>query len=406
MPALRNIGQLATCRAEGGQADIHIIPNAAVAWKGSIIEWVGPDSELPVEWMSEAQINADGRLVVPGLVDCHTHLAFGGWRADEFEARLQGAGYLEIAEKGGGIMRTVAQTRGSTMEILARRSEEFLSSMLALGITTVEAKSGYGLTVTEELKQLRVYKSLARRQPVRLVSTFLAHTVPPEYSDKRADYVHMLTEALIPTIAEEELAVFCDVFVEEGAFTLEEGREILTAGQRAGLTPKIHADQFNDLGGTLLAARLRAASADHLECISEESIAALAAAGTVAVSLPIAAVYLGQAAMPARALIEAGVPVAVATDFNPGSAPSYHLPLAMTLACVRQKMTPAEALKGATIIAARALHLDTIVGSVEPGKSADLVVVNAPDVNHWLYHFCPNGAHTTILKGHAYPSGR
>lgn len=406
MPALRNIGQLATCRAEGGQAELHVIANAAVAWKGSLIEWVGPDAELPVEWMSEAQINADGRLVVPGLVDCHTHLAFGGWRADEFEDRLKGADYLEIAEKGGGIMRTVAQTRGSSMEILAQRSEEFLANMLALGVTTVEAKSGYGLTVTEEIKQLRVYKSVARRQPLRLVSTFLAHTVPPEYADKREDYVHMLTEALIPTIASEELATFCDVFVEEGAFTLEEGREILTAGQRAGLTPKIHADQFNELGGTLLAARLRAASADHLECVSAKSIDALAAAGTVAVSLPIAALYLGQQAMPARALIEAGVPVAVATDFNPGSAPSFHLPLAMMLACVRQKMTPAEALKGATIIAARALHLDTIVGSVETGKSADMVIIDAPDVNHWLYHFRPNAAHSTILKGHAYPRAR
>ena len=378
--------------------------NAAVAWKGSIIGWVGPDAELPIEWMSESQINAGGRLVVPGLVDCHTHLAFGGWRADEFEDRIKGESYLDIAKRGGGIMRTVSQTRGSSMEALLSKSDAFLVEMRALGVTTVEAKSGYGLTVTDEMKQLRVYKSLARRQPTRIVPTFLAHTVPPEYSEDRDSYVRMLTDALIPNIAGEKLAKFCDVFVEEGAFTLDEGREILTAGQKAGLIPKIHADQFHDLGGAMLAAKLRAASADHLECVSKEGIAALAAAGTVAVSLPLAALYLGQDPLPARELIEAGVPVAVATDFNPGSAPSFHLPMAMTLACVRQKMTPAEALKGATLIAARALHLDTIVGSVEVGKSADLVILDAPDVNHWLYHFRSNVAHTVILKGNAYPS--
>jgi imidazolonepropionase len=363
---------------------------------------VGHDAQLPIEWMSEEHMNADGRLVVPGLVDCHTHLAFGGWRADEFEARLKGASYLEIAKRGGGIMRTVAQTRASSIEELAARSETFLDGMRRLGVTTVEVKSGYGLTVTEEVKQLRVYRSLLRRQPTRLVPTFLAHTVPPEYEEDRAEYVKMLTDALIPAIAEEKLAEFCDVFVEDGAFTVDEGRAILTAGQRAGLIPKIHADQFHDTGGAVLAAKLRAASADHLECISKDGIGALAAAGTVAVSLPIAALYLNQQALPARDLIEAGVPVAVATDFNPGSAPSYHLPLAMTLACVRQRMTPNEALKGATLIAARALHLDGTVGSVEVGKSADLLMLNAPDVSHWLYHFRDNLAHTVVLKGNAY----
>ena len=399
MPVLRNIGQLATCREEGPQSEIHLLSNAAVAWRGSLIEWVGRDDHLPIEWMSENQLNADGRLVVPGLVDCHTHLAFGGWRADEFEARLKGETYLEIAKRGGGIMRTVAQTRGSSMETLVSKSEAFLSEMRKLGVTTVEAKSGYGLSVTEEIKQLGVYRSLTRRQPTRIVSTFLAHTVPPEYSESRTDYIHMLTDALIPTIAGEKLATFCDVFVEHGAFTLEEGREILSAGLKAGLIPKIHADQFHDSGGATLAARLRAASADHLECISSDGIAALAAAGTVAVSLPIAALYLGQEPLPARDLIDAGAPVAVATDFNPGSAPCYHLPLAMTLACVRQNMTPAEALKGATIIAARALHLDKIVGSVEVGKSADLAIVDAPSPAHWLYHLRANGVVATIARG-------
>ncbi|MEJ2339468.1 MAG: amidohydrolase family protein [Gemmatimonadales bacterium] len=348
MPVLRNIGELATCRADGGQAEIHAVSEAALAWRDGQILWLGPEADLPFEPGVEESFDAGGRLVVPGLVDCHTHLAFAGWRAGEFEQRILGRSYLEIAEAGGGILSTVRATRAASQEDLQARSRLFLDEMLALGVTTVECKSGYGLSLEEELKQL---------------------------------------------------ARCCDVFLERSAFTWEEARRILEAGNDAGLLGKLHADQLTDGGGAGLAAEAGAVSADHLECISEGGIRALAEAGVVAVSLPIATLYLNQEPMPARRLIDAGAAVAVATDFNPGSAPSYHLPFAMTLACNLQRMTPAEVLKGATIYAARAIGLEDRVGSLEPGKAADFAVIDAPDVDHWLYHLRPNACVATVIGG-------
>ncbi len=264
----------------------------------------------------------------------------------------------------------------------------------------MECKSGYGLEPDGELKLLRVYRQLANDQPVRLVPTFLgAHVVPPEFRDNRAGYVDLLADRMIPALAKEKLAACCDVFVEESAFSAAEARRILRAGQKSGLSAKLHADQLSEGGGAELAAELKALSADHLEHISERGIAAMAAAGVVAVSLPIASLYLGQPPMPARRLIEAGVAVAVASDFNPGSAPSYHLPLALTLACLLQRMSPSEALKGATIYAARAVGKDDQVGSLEPGKAADFAVIDAPDVNQWIYHFRPNACVMTVIGG-------
>ena len=400
MKVLINIGQLATCRAEGGQGDIHALSDAAMAWDGGVIRWVGPAKALPEEYGPAERVDAGGRLVIPGLIDCHTHLAFGGWRAGEFEQRILGRSYLELARSGGGIASTVRQTRAATKEQLVLRSRGFLEEMLALGVTTVECKSGYGLTLDSELKLLRVYRRLALEQPVRIVPTFLgAHTIPAEFQGKRAEYVKLVADCMIPAVAEERLAASCDVFVEESAFTVEEARRILRAGQAAGLAAKLHADQLSSGGGAELAAELGALSADHLEHVSEGGIAALAASGVVAVSLPLASLYLAQPPTPARRLIEAGVPVAVATDFNPGSAPSYHLPLALTLACTMQKMTPAEALKGATSYAATASARYESVGSLEVGKSADFAVIDAPDVNHWIYHFRPNACVMTVIGG-------
>jgi imidazolonepropionase len=397
---LHNIAQLATCRAEGGQGEIHAIADAALAGEGETIRWVGPMRELPAEYRGAERVDAGGRLVVPGLVDCHTHLAFGGWRAEEFEQRILGRDYLEIARAGGGIAATVRHTRAASEDELAERVLGFLREMQALGVTTVECKSGYGLDREGELKLLRVYRRLAERQSVRLVPTFLgAHLVPPEFRDDRERYVDLLVRELIPMIGRERLAAFCDVFVEASAFTVDEARRILRAGQAAGLAAKLHADQLSAGGGAELAAELGAVSADHLECISDAGIAALARTGVVAVSLPIATLYLRQEAMPARRLIEAGVPVAVATDFNPGTAPSYHLPFALTLACTLQRMTPAEALKGATIIAARAIGLERRVGSLEAGKAADFSVVDAPDVRQWLYHCRANACVRVVVAG-------
>jgi imidazolonepropionase len=402
MKLLHNIAQLVTCRAEAGQGEIHPISNGAVVWEEGVILWVGEERSLPAAYQSPTaeRLDAGGGLVIPGLIDCHTHLAFAGWRAEEFVQRIRGRSYIDIARSGGGIAETVRLTRSADEAQLSRRAAGFLAEMLALGVTTVECKSGYGLSEDAELKLLRVYRRLSGEQPIRLVPTFLgAHVIPSEFSSNRAGYLDLLTGRLIPTIAREKLAVCCDVFVEASAFTVAEARRILRAGQEAGLAPKLHADQLTDSGGAELAGEIGALSADHLECVSDRGIAALARAGVVAVSLPFASLFLGQPPMPARRLIEAGVAVAVATDFNPGTAPSYHLPLALTLACTLQRMTPAESLKGATIYAARALGLDSEVGSLEPGKAADFVLIDAPSVDQWLYHFRPNASIMTVIAG-------
>lgn len=398
--ALRNIGLLATCQAGGPQSELHAIEHGALVWNGPLIVWAGPERDLPEAYRAARAEDAGGRLVVPGLVDCHTHLAFGGWRANEFTERALGRTYAEIAAAGGGIASTVRKTRAASDASLLARCRGFLGEMIQLGVTAVECKSGYGLTVDQELKLLHVYRQLADESAATIVPTFLgAHVVPAEYRDHRDRYVSLLIDELIPAIARDGLARCCDVFVERSAFTVDEARRILTAGAAAGLAPKLHADQLTDGGGAQLAAEVGALSADHLEHVSAEGIAALASAHVVAVSLPLASLYIRQPPMPARRLLEAGVAVAVASDFNPGSAPSFHLPLAMTLACTTQGMTPAESLRGATIVAARAVGLAETHGSLEAGKRADFAVIDAPDVEHWLYHFRANACVRTVIGG-------
>ena len=399
MPVLGNIGTLARCLPSGPQSELHLLHRAALAWEGERLRWVGAEAELPAEFRAWPREDAGGCLVIPGLVDCHTHLAFAGWRADEFAQRLAGKSYLEIAVAGGGIAATVAKTRAASAEHLAARCREHLAAMAGLGVTTVEAKSGYGLTLEHELGLLRVYRELSAG-PQRIVATLLAaHVVPREYRERRAEYVALIVDEMLPAVAREGLAAFCDVFVEEGAFTPVEARAIFAAAARHGLRPKLHADQLSGGGGAELAAEVHAVSADHLEQVSAAGIARLAEAGVVAVSLPFAALYLGVAPMPARRLLAAGVAVAVATDFNPGTAPSYHLPVALTLACTLQRMSPAEALKGATCVAARAIGLEGELGSLEAGKSADFVLLDADSVEQWLYHLRANAARRTVARG-------
>lgn len=400
MPVLKGIGALATCAPGAGQSDIGVIPDAALAWQGETLRWVGPARDLPGELASWPIEDAGGRLVVPGLVDCHTHLAFAGWRQDEFEQKLLGRTYLDIAKAGGGILSTVARTRAASERELTDRAAGFLAEMARLGVTTVEAKSGYGLDLETELRLLRVYRSLELIGPARVVATFLgAHTVPAEYRTRRGAYIDLVINEMIPAAAADGIARFCDVFVEESAFSVEEGRRILLAGKAARLLPKLHADQLSSCGGAELAAEVGAVSADHLERISVAGIAAMKASGVVAVSLPLASLYLGHAPLPARRILEAGLPLAVATDFNPGSAPSFHLPFAMMLACTLQRMTPAEVLKGATLVAAQALGLQRRIGSLEPGKAADFAVIDAESVNHWMYHCRANACVRTVVGG-------
>jgi imidazolonepropionase len=401
MPCLTGIAELATCPPDGGQAQIGIIRDAALVWQNERITWVGPEHELPPPYDNEDPIDCAGKLVIPGLIDCHTHLCFGGWRGDEFSQRLAGMSYLEIAQQGGGIVSTVAATRSATAGELLEKARRALDQMFSLGITTVECKSGYGLETATELKQLEIYRQLDEQHPVDLVSTFLgAHVVPPEYRDQRGKYVDLLCDEMIPEVSRRSLAEYCDCYIDAGAFTLEEGRRILTCAQKHGLKLKIHAEQIEYTGAAALAAELGAQSAEHLERIDTDGIAALAAAGVVAVSLPLASLYLQDDFLAARALIDAGIKLAVATDFNPGSAPSCHLPLALTLACLNQNMTPAEALKGATSCAAAAIGRETDIGSLLPGYRADISIIDAPSVNHWLYRFQANACSAVIKNGH------
>ncbi len=400
MTVLRNIGQLATCSPEAPQQDAGLVGAAALVFENGEICWTGPESQLPETYAEQESVDCQQRLVIPGLVDCHTHLCFGGWRGDEFEMRLLGRSYQDIAAAGGGIRSTVAATRADSVEELIDKTLDALEGILDLGITTVECKSGYGLESEAELKQLLIYAQLDQMQAVDLVPTFLgAHMVPDEYRDRRQEYVDLLCDELIPAVASEQLARFCDIFIEEGAFTLAEAEKILAKARETGLELKVHADQLSNGGGASLAARLGAVSAEHLEYIDDAGIAALADSGTVAVSLPLASLYLRERYLPARAMLEAGVRVAVATDFNPGSAPSYHLPLAMTLACINQQMTPQEVLMGATTVAARAVGEETRIGSLLPGYAADITIIDAPTLNHWLYHFRGNACIGVIKDG-------
>ena len=389
MLVLKNISILYTCRPAGKQADVHPVRDAAFAWDNGQVLWAGRESELPEEYRSPDEvIDAHGKIVIPGLIDCHTHLCFGGWRAEEYEKRLSGVSYLDIAKAGGGILSTVKETRAASEDELFDKASALLDEIVRLGVTAIECKSGYGLSMEDELKQLRVYRRLAEVKPLTIVSTFLgAHTVPPGYREDRKGYIDMVVNEMIPAVTGEGLARFCDVFVEDSAFTVPEARRILEAAKSAGLKLKVHADQLTSGGGAELAAELGAVTADHLERVSDNGIRRMKKADVVGVSLPIASLYTYQPYLNCRRLVDAGVSVAVATDFNPGSAPCYDLPLAMMLACNHGRLTPAESLKAATIHAAKAIGMEASIGSIEAGKRADFNILDAPDINHWIYHF-------------------
>ncbi|MED4987830.1 imidazolonepropionase, partial [Geobacillus stearothermophilus] len=351
--------------------------------------------------LAEAEvIDAKGKTVTPGLVDPHTHLVYAGSREHEWTMRLGGATYMEIMNAGGGIHATTKATREASEEMLYEESKRRLDQFLLHGVTTVEAKSGYGLSLEHEIKQLEVAKRLDDTHPVDIVSTFLgAHAVPPEWKHDPDEYVRLIIDEMIPEVARLGLAEFNDVFCERGVFTPEQARLILEAGKAHGLTPKIHADEIEPYGGAELAAEVGAISADHLLRASDEGIRRMADGGVIGVLLPGTAFFLMTKAADARRLIDAGVPVALATDCNPGSSPTVSLPLVMSLACLHMGMTPAEAMAAATINAAHAIGRAHLVGSLEPGKKADLVIFNVPNYVQIMYHYGVNHVETVIKGG-------
>jgi imidazolonepropionase len=381
-----------------------VVAPGSIAVADGRIAWVGPPRETPPELdlsRNPRRVDASGKIALPGFIDSHTHLVFAGTREKEFELRLQGASYQEIAAKGGGIKFTVAKTRQAGKEELFAVGKKRLDQMLSLGTTTVEAKSGYGLSVKDEIKMLEVLRDLDRAHPVDVVPTFMgAHEIPPEYAGRKDDYVRLVVEEMIPAVAREKLAVFCDVFCEQGVFSPEESRRILEAGRRFGLEAKIHADELTALGGAELAAELGAVSADHLLFASERGMERMAEKGVVATLLPGTAffLFLGRYA-PARKMIAKGVTVALASDFNPGSCMTQSLPLITTLACTQMRLTPAEAILGITLHAAKALKKEREIGTLEPGKQADLVILDIPDYRHLPYHFGINHVWKVIKKG-------
>ena len=382
---IRNAKAIVPCagrvpRRGPAQRDLSVIPNGSVASQDGAICFVGTadDCQRTVRLASAARaLDATGCTVLPGFVDPHTHAVYAGARFDELRRRLAGASYAEIAAGGGGIVATVQATRAASADEVLAQTRPRLDEMLRCGTTTCEMKSGYGLDVETELKLLRVIRALDRVHPMDLVPTFMgAHEIPVDYRSRRRAYLDLIIDQMIPAVAAEGLAEWCDVFCDEGVYTPEEAREILDAGRRANLKPRLHADELAPSGGTRLAADLRARAADHLVHVAPDGIRALADAGVVATLLPVAAFYLklGRYA-PARALIDAGVPVALATDVNPGGGFSPSMPFAMALACFEMQMTLEEAVIAATINAAYALDRHDRVGSIEPAKRMDAVVI-------------------------------
>ena len=381
-----------------------IIGCGALAARRGKIVWVGPSSELltAVRPMAFCKlIDAYGKTVMPGLVDPHTHLVFAGSRENEFAMRIQGKTYLEIAAAGGGINATVAATRQASKAELAFAARRVLNRMLRLGTTTVEAKSGYGLDVETEIRMLEVIQDLDQDEPIGVVPTFMgAHEIPPELRQNPEAYVDLVISQMIPAVAGRKLARFCDVFCETGVFSVEQTERIFRAAQAAGMETRVHADELTDLGGAAMAAREKARTADHLLYANDDGIRAMAQAGVIAVLLPGTAYFLHmQRYARARDMIAAGVPVALATDFNPGSCMTESMPLIMNMACTQMRMLPAEAITAATINAAWAIGEQERVGSLEVGKQADLLVLEAPNHEHLCYHFGVNLVERVIKGG-------
>ncbi len=369
---------------------LSIIPDGAMLVRGKRIERVGTRAEIESLIHSDCEVvDAQGRTVLPGFIDAHTHPVFAGVRANEFEERASGATYQEIAARGGGIQSTVRTTREATLDELVAAGRRYANWFLRTGTTTIEAKSGYGLTLDDELKILRAIRQLDQEMPLRYVSTFLgAHNIPPEYKTRRQGYVSLLIDEMLPRVGAEKLAEFCDVFCEEKVFTVDEARQILLAARRQGLGLRMHADQLSLSGGARLAAELGAQTADHLEHTDGEGIGALKSAAVQPVLLPGSVYALGLSRYPAaREMIDAGLAIVLATDFNPGSSPTPSIPMVLSIASTHMKITPAEGITATTINAAFSLNRGNQLGSLEPDKLADFVIHDAGDYREIPYFF-------------------
>ncbi len=405
MLLIKNIGLLQTpvgSASAKGEAQAHNlkIKNAAILIESGFIKAIFEGGELPFCDKSVDTLDAGGSLATPGWIDCHTHLVFGGWRQHEVPLKLRGASYLEILRAGGGILDTVRHTRQASEDALYEKSRVFLNEMLAHGVTVVEGKSGYGLDLEHELKQLRVMKRLNETQPVEVVPTFMgAHAIPEKYAGNGDGYIDYLCRDVLPRVKEEGLARFADVFCEDSVFNVEQSRKYLKAAQALGLGIKIHADEIEEIGGARLAGELHAVSAEHLIATGEQGMEALASGGVTAVLLPQTSFYLNKPFAQARRMMELNIPVAIASDFNPGSSPSCNLQLAANLAYLKYRMQPSEVLTAVTLNAACAIGLGDRLGTIEAGKQADIVLWDAPDMEMLCYRFGSNLAHTVIKKG-------
>jgi len=393
--AIVNIGQLVTLagpprpRVGAEMRELGLIEDAALLIEDGRIAAVGTYAELRSRIAPDATVvDAEGRCVTPGFVDAHTHLVFAGNRAAEFEQRIAGESYQQIAASGGGILSTVKQTRAATEDELLKVARKHRDWMLRAGTTTIEGKSGYGIDHASELKILRVLNRLNAEGPARIVPTLLAaHAIPPEFADHRKEYVRWIAEELLPEVAAAGLARYCDVFCDDHAFTVEESRTVLTAARRHGLGLRVHAEQFRPGTGAALAAELGAATADHLETVNEEALSQLRVAGVQPVLLPGSVFALGRAHYPpARAMVEQGLAIVLATDFNPGSSPIASMPFVLSLACLQMGLSPAEALTATTINAAWSLDLGNRTGSLETGKQADILVHEFGDYRELAYY--------------------
>ncbi len=408
---IKNAAQLVTSEGASGsplcgsgQGKLRVIEDGAVAVDGELITAVGTTAEVLARVEPEPEtvvIDAAGQVILPGLVDPHTHVVFAGSREHELALKLAGVPYLEILARGGGILSSVEATRAATKEELIRAGLSYCRQMLIQGTTTAEAKSGYGLSTMAEIKTLQAIDAVDKSQPVDLVPTFLgAHAVPAEFRGKPDRYIDLVIEEMLPQVVEQKLARYCDVFCEEGVFSIDQSRRVLSAASEMGLELKLHADEIVPLGGAELAAELGAVSADHLLVVSDRGIDRMAEAGVIAVLLPGTTFYLREDHYaPARKMIKAGVAVALATDFNPGSSPNNNLQLIINLACLYLAMTPAEVVNAITINAAHALGRAATVGSLEEGKKADIVIFDVPNYEYLAYRYGTNLVSRVIKNG-------